>query len=110
MLNRGELAVAEFGQRERARRSVDLLLLISELRELPLGEVAASRFERPLDLLAVRLDARIIDPVRCVPVKTFTDFLRCADLVLSCSHVADPHSGQNWWTNEIFREFQSDHF
>jgi hypothetical protein len=62
MLHREEPAVAQFGQGERGLRTVDLPLVVSELRELPPGEVAASRFERPLDLLAVRLDARIIDP------------------------------------------------
>src|SRR5437762_1247461 len=64
MLNRFQVTVAQFCQCQTALRAINLPLLIPKHPEFSLCKGAISCFERPLDFLAVRFDASIINAVR----------------------------------------------
>src|SRR5438874_12011688 len=64
VLHRFHVAVAQFAERQFALRPINLSLFLFEPGQLPVADVAIRRSQRTLDLLAVVLDAGIIDAIR----------------------------------------------
>jgi hypothetical protein len=82
MLHCSDVAVAQLGKGKPALGPINLALVVSKLSKRPLRNLAIRGSERAFDFLAVRPDTGIINAVRCVSIKTLTNFLKHSDFAL----------------------------